>query len=505
MGWSSWNSFSNTVDSAIVVDQASAIVSSGLKARGYDYVNIDEGWWLGRRDQEGNIIVDPKQWPALEPNEKPGDISNITRYLHGLGLKAGIYTDVGTGGCSTWWPDLGPPVPNTGSEGHYDQDFLQFAKWGFDFVKVDWCGGFQEKLDPKTQYAQIALSIQRAEAATGHHLFYSICDWDNNDAWTWAPGIGGVKAAMWRTSGDIVLPVVAKSPNSERIADFSKVLSNFDKGIHPEAEHTGYINDPDMLVVGMRGMTELQNQVEMSLWSISGAPLLIGADITQLNTDALSTLMNSEVIAIDQDTLGLQGIKIPETNPALEVIAKRLAGDGRRAVVLFNKSTSPAQMSVAWTELGLEPSSPAKVRDVWSHEERGTYTSSFTATVPASAVLMIVLTGTDGRAARYRSTSQADKSSRAFGFSGVNSAGGFSAIQVTYTNRTREAHIVDLAVNGQFTTRIAFPRTGSVKKEGLITIEVPLSSSANGNTLQFTDSSGEPITLGAIRVLAGQL
>jgi alpha-galactosidase len=252
-------------------------------------------------------------------------------------------------------------------------------------------------------------------------------------------------------------------------------------------------------------MSDLQNQVEMSLWSISGAPLLIGADITQLNTDALSTLMNSEVIAIDQDSLGLQGIKIPEANPALEVIAKRLAGDGRRAVVLFNKSTSPAQMSVAWTELGLEPSSPAKVRDVWSHEERGTYTSSFTATVPASAVIMIVLTGTDGRATRYRSTSQADKSSRAFGFSGVNSAGGFSAVQIAYTNRTRETHIVDLAVNEQFTTRIAFPRTEGGRKVGRITIEVPITSSTNGNKLQFTDSGHEPITLRAITILAGQL
>jgi hypothetical protein len=505
MGWSSWNSFSNTVDSAIVVEQANAMVSSGLKAQGYDYVNIDEGWWLGRRDQSGNIVVDPKQWPALEPDEKPGDMSNITRYLHRLGLRAGIYTDVGKGGCSTWWPDLGPSVPNTGSEGHYDQDFLQFAKWGFDFVKVDWCGGSQEKLDPKTQYAQIALSIQKAEAATGHPLLYSICDWDNHEPWTWAPGIGGIKAVMWRTSGDIVLPVVANSPNSERKVDFPKVLSNFDKGIHPEAEHTGYINDPDMLVVGMRGMSELQNQMEMSLWSISGAPLLIGADIKQLNTGTLSTLMNPEVIAIDQDSLGLQGVKIPQTNPALEVIAKRLTGNGRRAVVLFNKSTSPANMSIAWAELGFDPSLPVKATDVWSHEELGTYTSSFAATVPAGAAVMIILNGTDGKSTRYRSTSRAVSSSREFAFSGVNSAGGFSAIQITYTNRTVETHVVDLTVNGKFETRIAFPPIGSGKKKGLITIEVPLRSSRNGNTLQFTDSGRKPMTLGAITVLAGQL
>lgn len=505
MGWSSWNSFSNTVDSSIVVEQANAMVSSGLKARGYEYVNIDEGWWLGSRDPNGNIVVDPKQWPALGPKDVPGDMSNITRYLHRLGLKAGIYTDVGKGGCSTWWPDLGPRVPNTGSEGHYDQDFLQFAKWGFDFVKVDWCGGFQEKLDPKTQYAQIALSIQRAEAATGHHLLYSICDWDNHEPWTWAPGIGGVEAAMWRTSGDIVLPVVANSPNSERKADFSKVLSNFDKGIHPEAEHTGYINDPDMLVVGMHGMSELQDQVEMSLWSISGAPLLIGADIKQLSSDSLSILMNPEVIAIDQDSLRLQGVQIPRANPALEVLAKRLAGDGRRAVVLFNKSASSARMSIAWTELGLDPSLPAKAKDVWSHKELGTYTSSFAAAVPAGAVVMIALTGTEGKSTRYRSTSQANSGSREFAFSGANSTTAFSAIQITYTNRTVDTHVVELAVNGKFETRIAFPPTGNGNRDGVITVEVPLLSSTNGNRIQFTDSAQKPITLGAITVLAGQL
>ena len=505
MGWSSWNSFSNTVNSTIVVEQANAMVSSGLKAHGYEYVNIDEGWWLGNRDPSGNIVVDPKQWPALGPEDKPGDMSNITRYLHGLGLKAGIYTDVGKGGCSTWWPDLGPRIPNTGSEGHYDQDFLQFAKWGFDFVKVDWCGGYQEKLDPKTQYAQIALSIQRAEKATGHHLLYSICDWNNDESWTWAPGIGGVRAALWRTSGDIVLPVVANSPNSRRTAEFSKVIANFDKAIHPEAEHTGYINDPDMLVVGMPGMSRLQDQVEMSLWSISGAPLLIGADIKRLTPDTLSMLMNPEVLAIDQDSLGLQGVKIPQASPALEVIAKRLAGDGRRAVVLFNNSASPAMMSVGWTELGLDSSLPAKAKDVWSHEELGTYRSSFAATVPAGAVVMIDLSGTEAMSSRYKSTSQANSSSNEFAFSGVRSAGGSTAIQITYTNRTVETHVIELAVNGCFETRIAFPPTGNGKKEGLITIEAPLNRSTNGNRLQFTDSGRRPLTVRAITVFAGQL
>ena len=163
MGWSSWNSFSNTVDAQIIMDQAKAMVSKGIAKAGYQYVNIDEGWWLGERDAEGNILVDPKAWPALAPGERAGDMSNIVRFIHGLGLKAGIYTDAGKDGCSLY-PDLGPVYQHVGSEGHYEQDFLQFAKWGFDYVKVDWCGGDKEKLDPAVQYAEIARAIAKAEA-----------------------------------------------------------------------------------------------------------------------------------------------------------------------------------------------------------------------------------------------------------------------------------------------------------------------------------------------------
>ncbi len=272
MGWSSWNSFSNTIDSQIALEQAKAAISTGMSKAGYRYINIDEGWWLGKRDKDGNIVVDPKAWPALAPSERAGDMSNIVRSIHALGLKAGIYTDAGGDGCSTAGPDLGPSYPNTGSEGHYEQDFLQFAKWGFDYVKVDWCGGAKEKLDPAIQYAEIARAIARAESITGHRLYFSICDWGVNSPWTWAPNIGGVTAGIWRTSGDIVAPIVANSKNSGRMASFPGVLSNFDQGIHPEAQHTGFYNDPDMMVLGMQGLNDAQNRVHMSLWAISGAP-----------------------------------------------------------------------------------------------------------------------------------------------------------------------------------------------------------------------------------------
>jgi Alpha galactosidase A/Alpha galactosidase C-terminal beta sandwich domain len=504
MGWSSWNSFSNTVDSNVITEQAKEIVASGLKAKGYDYVNIDEGWWKGQRNQRGDIVVDPKQWPALNSKEQPGDMSNIVRYIHSLGLKAGIYTDVGKGGCSSWWPDVGARWPGTGSEGHYDQDFRQFASWGFDFVKVDWCGGFQEKLNPTAQYSEIARSIAKAEAETGHTLRYSICDWAIDHSWTWAPGIGDIPADMWRTSGDIVAPIVADTPNSGRRVDFAKVLSNFTAGLHPEAQHTGYINDPDMLVIGMPGMSKSRDRVHMSLWSISGAPLLIGADVTKLDQAARDALTNPDAIAVDQDALGLQGVAIPQSNPGLWVVAKRLQGPGCRAVVFLNTTSSPAVMSVSWNLLGLEPSASTQVRDVWPRTKL-VVSRSYITTVPANDVVMVILEGVEGQPTRYEPSPQPEHGSRPTTFVGVKSEQGTRAVQVDYVNRTPQTHVVAVEVNGRAVTKIAFPPIASLKDAGRLTIELPLGSSAAGNTVTFRDSHHTGLMLRSIAVLAGSL
>ena len=261
LGWSSWNSFSNTVDSKVIMEQAKAMVDTGMSKLGYQYINIDEGWWLGERDKDGNIVVEAARWPVIGPDEHAGDMANIVRYIHSLGLKAGIYTDAGHDGCSMY-PDLGPVYLHTGSEDHYEQDFLQFAKWGFDYVKVDWCGGDKENLDPAVQYAEIARAIQLAEAKTGRHLYFSICNWGKQSPWTWGPNAGGVAADIWRTSSDIVAPIVANSKNSDRKASFDKMLGNFDQGIHTGsgARRVSY-NDPDMMVIGMPGLTDAQNRV----------------------------------------------------------------------------------------------------------------------------------------------------------------------------------------------------------------------------------------------------
>lgn len=527
MGWSSWNSFSNTIDSNVAMQQAKALVASGMQKAGYQYINLDEGWWLGKRDQNGNIVVDPKQWPALRPGERAGDMANIVKYIHSLGLKAGIYTDAGEAGCGYYGPDLGPPEPHTGSEGHYEQDFLQFAKWGFDYVKVDWCGGDHENLDPAVQYGEIAWAIQKAEAETGHHLFFSICNWGRQSPWTWAPGIGGVSGDIWRVSGDIVAPIVANTRSGSRRASFPHVLSNFDHGIHPEAQHTGFYNDPDMMVIGMPSLSDAQNRMHMSLWAISGAPLIVGADLTKLSKTTLDTLTNREVLAVDQDPLGLQCVKVAEPSAGLQAWAKRLAGPGRWAVLLLNRTTTSASIPVHWSALGLPPSSSATVRNLWTHKDLGSYTSSYAANVPAGDAVMVLIKGAEGKTTRYAVSSPANEltggaaiasceacsggksvtlgGNKALTFRDVTSAGSHADIQIAYINSGQTPRFAELRVNGQTATRIAFPPTGGRNSVGEITIEADLKPSGAKNALTFSSPCNPGPALDSISVLAGSL
>jgi hypothetical protein len=466
MGWSSWNSFSSTVDAKIIMDQAKAMVASGMTKASYHYVNIDEGWWLGQRDVEGNIVVDAKAWPALAPGEHAGDMANVVRFIHSLGLKAGIYTDAGLDGCSLY-PDLGPVYQHVGSEGHYGQDFLQFAKWGFDYVKVDWCGGDKEKLDPAIQYAEIARAIAEAEAATGRRLYFSICEWGNNSPWTWAANVGGAPADIWRTSGDIVAPIVPHEKHSGRLASFPGVLSNFDQGIHPEAQHTGVYNDPDMMVIGMPALTDAQNRVHMSLWAISAAPLLAGADLTTLSEATLATLTNPEVIAVDQDSLGLQGVKVASYGDGLEVWSKALSTAGERAVLLLNRTGDPAAIAVHWSDLGLSDASPASVRDLWARKDFGSFDSSYSATVQSNDAVMLMVHGSEGKLTTYTPAGADDvRKNQVVRFNKVSSRVRVARVRISYTNADKAPRIAELRVNGRIATRIAFPPTGSDKTAG---------------------------------------
>jgi len=484
MGWSSWNSFSNTIDAHVVMDQARAMATNGMKQAGYQYVNIDEGWWLGKRDADGNFVVDAQAWPALADGETAGDMSNIVRFLHGLGLKAGIYTDAGKDGCSMY-PDLGPKIFGAGSEGHYEQDFLQFAKWGFDYVKVDWCGGDKENLDPAVQYAEIARAIAKAEKATGNRLYLSLCEWGKQSPWTWAPHVGGAPADIWRTSGDIVDPIVAGREHADRKAGFGKMLGNFDQGIHPAAEHTGFYNDPDMMVIGMPGLTDVQNWVHMSLWAMSGAPLLVGADLTRLTPVTLQILTNSDVVAVDQDDLGLQAVKVAEQEKGVEVWAKPLARPGTRAVLLLNRTADAKEITAKWTDLGLAEAQ-AQVKDLWTREVLPSY-GSYTVKVPAEDAVLVRVEGTEAASTMYRP--DAPRSPAAcrncdVRFSRVEGRRPWTRVQIGYANPDKAPRFAELRVNGQGPTSIAFPATGT--DAGSVMVLVQLDRADGSNALVFS-------------------
>lgn len=501
MGWSSWNSFSNTVNSHIVMEQAKAMAANGMQKSGYQYVNIDEGWWLGKRDSDGNIVVSETDWPAITPNDKPGDMSNIVRFIHSLGLKAGIYTDAGRDGCSIV-PDLGPVYRDTGSEGHYEQDFLQFAKWGFDYVKVDWCGGDQEKLDPVVQYAEIARAIQHTEQATGRHLYFSICNWGNQSPWTWAAHIGNTSADIWRTSGDIVAPIVAGEKHADRKASFDKMLANFDAGIHPQAQQTGAYNDPDMMVLGMPGLSDKQNRVHLSLWAISGAPLIVGADLTKLTSVTLAMLEDPEVIAIDQDALGLQAIKVAESEQGVQIWSKLLEKSGTRAVLLLNRTNVGHDIAVHSADLGLADDARMDVRNLWSKSDLGAFDRTAVVHVDAGDAVFLRVSGDEMPAKMYLPNGSDlcthGCSGREYRFKKLGAHSQWARVQIVYTNADRAPRFADLRMNDQTPVRVAFPSTGA--RTGDITVQAFFNDTGATNVMTLSPV-GEPMpNIGSINV-----
>ncbi len=515
MGWSSWNSLEENVSFATIKAQADGLAALNANlATGnkYQYVNIDEGWWTSRkRDANGNFIINVDM-NGNPTNQWPGGMKAMADYIHGKGLKAGIYIDSGPQGCGNT-----NGTHFVGSDyAHYDHDFLQFAQWGYDFVKVDWCGGQAAGYDPRQAYTAISQAIQKAYAATGKLLVLNMCDWGtlggsgypdyNLGPWAWAAGI----ATSWRTTGDIYGP-------GSGVPKFGSVLGNFNGNYHPEGQHTGYYNDPDMMVAGM-GMTATNDLAHVNLWAIAGAPMILGNDLSQtLSSDTVSLLTNPELIAIDQDMLGLQGLKVADAN-GQQVWAKLLAGAGKRAVLLFNNGTSASSMTVTWQQLGLAAGTSATVRDIWAHKDLGAATGSYTvASVPAGGTVMLVLSGTDVPSATFLPSTlsggatYSDCSACASGkivtglgtvaFNNVTSqtAGGY--IQIAYQNAGTEVVKAQLAANGGNGTTLAFPPTGNAV--GTVTVFVNLTAGQNALTLSSVDGTTPAPSITSVAVVAG--
>jgi alpha-galactosidase len=348
MGWNSWNHFGCDVSAQLIRETADAMVASGLRDAGYQYVVIDDCWQVAR-DAGGRLVADSARFP--------GGIKPLADYVHAKGLKFGIYTDAGRLTCQ------GRP----GSYQHEDQDARTFGEWGVDYVKVDWC--YAEGLDARTQYARFRDALAKA----GRPIVFSICEWGSATPWEWGAATGN----LWRTTGDIQ-------------DNWNSMVSIVDLSAqHASAARPGAWNDPDMLEVGNGGMTDDEYRAHLSLWAIMAAPLMAGNDLRSMSVITREILSNPEVIAVDQDSLGVQGLLVAEPAPELQVWMKPLR-DGARAVVLFNRSALQTVISASWWRLRL--SGPARVRDLWAHADRGTFSDRFSATVPAHGVVMLRVT-----------------------------------------------------------------------------------------------------------------
>jgi alpha-galactosidase len=344
MGWNSWNKFGCNVSEQLIRETADAMVSSGMQAAGYEYVNIDDCWQVSR-DQQGTIVADPARFPS--------GMKALADYVHAKGLKLGIYTDAGTTTCQ------GRP----GSLNHELQDIQTYASWGIDYVKVDWCS--TSGLKPEVQYAK----FRDALAQVNRSIVFSVCNWGDNAPWRWAPKIGH----LWRTTGDI-------SDNYERMTLIGFGQNGLERFAGP-----GHWNDPDMLEVGNGGMTSDEYRTHMGLWALLAAPLLAGNDLRNMTPETREILTNSEIIAVDQDAKGVQGRRVWQEGP-LEIWAKPLA-DGSQSVGLFNRTDASIKMTLDFKMVGAP--STAKLRDLWQHRDLGTIQNSYSADVPAHAVVML--------------------------------------------------------------------------------------------------------------------
>jgi len=352
MGWNSWNRFGCNVTADLVKSAADALVSSGMKDAGYEYVVIDDCWQVSR-DDAGNIVADAKNFP--------NGIKPLADYVHSKGLKFGIYSDAGTMTCAK----------RPGSRGHEYQDALQYAAWGVDYLKYDWC-------NTGTQNAQAAYSTMRdAMKTAGRPIVFSLCEWGSNKPWLWASDVGN----LWRTTGDISDCWDCKKNQ----LSWTQIL-DLQVGLETYAG-PGHWNDPDMLEVGNGGMTTTEYRSHFSLWCMLAAPLMAGNDLKNMSPEIKEILTNKEVIAVDQDPLGMQGRRVRKNGDS-EVWAKQMK-DGSRAVVLLNRGASDAEISVSWEDLGYPAHLSAAVRDLWAKKDLGKSTATFTAKVPSHAVTML--------------------------------------------------------------------------------------------------------------------
>jgi alpha-galactosidase len=381
MGWDTYYSLGTAVTQSSVESVADFLLSSGLAKAGYDYVWLDGGWQDNPpRDADGQLQANPQEFPD--------GIPAMANWLHARGLKLGIYTDAGV---------YNSAYCGLGSGGYYQEDADTFADWHVDAIKVDFLCGIAEDMNPGPAYT----AFSEAVAKSGRKMLLALCNpltaaWGepnpaSYDAW-YNYTFGPLIADSWRTDTDIAYA----TPTA---GEWQYVVRNIDDNeAHPEAESPGHYNDPDYLIPmrkladGGYELNETQSIAQFEMWAEMGSPLMLGSDPRTLPQSMLDVLKNPDILAVDQDPLDIQGVAIDSTSTGT-VYSKVLDGNGRRAIVLLNTSDTAQSMTVDFADAGL--SGGVRVRDLLSERSEGTYTTSYTTTVPATGSVMLLLTGTD--------------------------------------------------------------------------------------------------------------
>lgn len=390
MGWNSWNAFASRIDESKVMGSAQRIIDSGLALKGYRYINLDDGWAAGRRVADGQLLIRTDKFPsAIVPGNATPSFRPFTDLLHRMGLKAGIYTDMGRNTCAQAWNETDEDLPRgsvsereVGLYDHVEQDIdLYFSSWGFDYLKVDGCGlrdfgpasakvkaGTARALAPvmdlgsinRTDVPVVQALFRRVGAAIGRSnpdgdFVYSLCIWGAANVRAWAKDVGNVS----RTSDDI-------SPA------WGRMLVNFDSAVHRALyAHPGSWNDPDMLYIGA-GDFDAGHLVEarshFALWAMLNAPLLIGADLRTLPDPLMQILGNADLIALNQDPAGNQAIVAYDSSD-LQILVKTLA-NGEKAVAVFNRGSGNYDVTLQARQLKFRDDAPVQLVDLWSRQQR---------------------------------------------------------------------------------------------------------------------------------------
>ncbi|QNL39738.1 glycoside hydrolase family 27 protein [Bacteroides sp. OF02-3LB] len=353
MGWNSWNKFGTDINEQMVKEMADALVSTGLRDAGYNHILLDDGWMEMERDAQGNLVPHRKKFP--------NGIKVVADYVHSKGLKFGLYNCAGSKTCAGY----------PGSRGHEYQDALKYAEWGVDYLKYDWCS--TGKLNAEEAY----ITMRDAIYTAGRPILLSICEWGTDAPWKWAQSVGH----SWRTTGDIYNCFSCKHDHGGYFSwGALNILDMRDQDELRKAAGPDHWNDMDMLEVGNGGLTPDEERTHFALWTILNSPLLLGNDLRNMSPQTLDILTNKEIIAINQDSLGIQGFKYKKEG-TIEVWVKPMANN-EWAICFFNRSQQPSDFTFNWEretikdnvfdkEITFNRDNIYKIRDLYQHKVIG--------------------------------------------------------------------------------------------------------------------------------------